>query len=90
MSERIATDLVGKQAQITMGGEVNEQTRACYKDAPARGVTRYFGEKGQIVAVYQDEERTLTATLRINGYSDSTPHGGDMVEVAVRWLRLLD
>lgn len=85
---KVATNLVGKQAQITMGCEVNDQTRELYTQAPRPVV--HFGEKGQIVAVYQDEESVLMATLRINGYSDSTPHGGDLVDFPGKFLRLID
>lgn len=89
MSEKIATNLIGNVAQITMGCEVNDQTRACYKDTPGGGITRYFGEKCVIVAVYKTEG-TLMATVRITGFSDSTLNGGKLIECAVEHLRLQD
>lgn len=85
MSEKIATNLVGRQAQVTMGCEVNETTRKLYTEAPRP--MHHFGEKVEIVAVYMGKDRILMATVRINGFSDTT-HGGKIVEVCVEHLRL--
>jgi hypothetical protein len=86
MKTDVNTNLVGKQAQITMGCEVNEQTRACFADAPRP--TPHFGAKCEIVAVYK-QEGELMATVRISGFAD-TQHGGKLVEVFVTHLRLMD
>jgi hypothetical protein len=90
MSEKIATNLIGKSAQITMGfNEVNDQVRECYKDAPAGSVTHYLGEKCEIVAVYKLDGE-LMATVRIYGFADSTPNGGKLIACFVSHLRLMD
>jgi hypothetical protein len=69
--------------------EITDQTRECYKDAPAGSIAHHLGEKGEIVAVYKDDG-DLMATVRIHGFSDSTPNGGKLIACFVTHLRLID